>query len=131
MSNAQNSRYSGWKAFESRKNRYWLVENLLNDEYEKVREFYYKYHRTGLDKMYEDVAPAREQVAQSLELLKEVYREKPDPYMFVFNLVLEAKSSEMINIFSESPTPQANRVYEILAEIDPAQSEKYKQITQQ
>ena|SRR6056297_1623786 len=130
VNNAQNASYEGWKAYEDRQNRYWLVNNLLNDEYDKVREFYYEYHRKGLDRMHDEVAAARESIAQSLELLKEVYREKPDPYMFLLNLLLDAKSDEFVNVFSEAPTPQANRVYEILAEIDPSRSDKYKKITQ-
>src|SRR6056297_1851104 len=31
VNNAQNAPEKGWKAFEGRKNRYWLVENLLNN----------------------------------------------------------------------------------------------------
>lgn len=131
VSNAQNARGAGWKAFESRRNRYWLVENILNSEYGPIREFIYQYHRQGLDKMHDDVAQARSAIFQSLELLQEVHREQPDPYMFFMNLMIEAKSSEFINVFSESPQGQASRAYEILAEIDPSQSEKYKKITQE
>ena len=29
-------------------NRYWLIENLLSPDFEKVRSFYYSYHREGL-----------------------------------------------------------------------------------
>jgi hypothetical protein len=130
VSNAQNARGKGWKAFESRRNRYWLVENILNSEYNPVREFLYQYHRKGLDMMHDDMAQARTNVFESLELLREVHREQPDPYMFFMNLVLEAKTNEFINVFSESPQSQAERAYEILAEIDPSQSEKYKKITQ-
>ena len=59
VSNAQNARGKGWKAFESRRNRYWLVENILNNEYGPVREFLYQYHRKGLDQMHDDQAQAR------------------------------------------------------------------------
>ena len=130
VSNAQNARGKGWKAYESRRNRYWLVENILNNEYRPVREFLYQFHRQGLDVMHDDLAKARNNISESLEKLREVHREQPDPYMFFMKLMLEAKSSEFINIFSESPGPQAERAYEILAEIDPSQSEKYKKITQ-
>ncbi|MGM0496755.1 MAG: DUF4835 family protein [Bacteroidota bacterium] len=130
VNNAQNASYKGWKAHEDRKNRYWLVNNLLDNEYDKVREFSYEYHRNGLDKMHKDLASARENIAQSLDLLKEVYREKPDSYMFLLSIMLDAKADEFVNVFSESPTPQAKRVYEILAEIDPSRSDKYEKITQ-
>jgi hypothetical protein len=130
VSNAQNAKSSGWKAFESRRNRYWLVENILNNEYEEVRQFLYQYHRQGLDKMHDNVAQARAEISESLELLQEVHREEPDPYMFYMKLVIEAKSNEFVNVYSESPVTESERVYNILAEIDPSHSEKYKQITQ-
>ncbi|HKL38588.1 MAG TPA: DUF4835 family protein [Bacteroidales bacterium] len=129
VSNAQNARGKGWKAYESRRNRYWLVENILNNEYRPVRQFIYRYHRLGLDQMHDSQAQARASIFEGLELLREVHREQPDPYMFFMNLMLEAKSNEFINVFSESPQSQASRAYEILAEIDPSQSEKYKKIT--
>jgi len=130
VSNAQNAKSSGWKAYESRRNRYWLVENILNNEYEQVRQFVYQYHRQGLDNMHDNVAQARAEISESLELLQEVHREEPDPYMFYMKLVIEAKSNEFVNVYSESPVGESERVYNILAEIDPSHSEKYKQITQ-
>jgi hypothetical protein len=51
----QNERERGWKAFESQKNRYWLIENLTNPTYASVRDAMYKYHRLGLDLMSDDV----------------------------------------------------------------------------
>ncbi|MFP4621878.1 MAG: DUF4835 family protein [Bacteroidales bacterium] len=130
VSNAQNAEDPGWKAFESRRNRYWLVENILNNEYEEAREFLYRYHRHGLDKMQDDVSQARSEISESLELLRKIHREEPDPHMFFMKLIVEAKSNEFVNVFSESPMSESERVYEILAEIDPSHSEKYEQITQ-
>lgn len=130
VSNAQNASGSGWKAYESRRNRYWLVENILNNEYEEVREFIYQYHRQGLDKMHDNVSMARAEISESLELLQEVHRQEPDPHMFFMKLVVESKSNEFVNVFSESPMGESERVYEILAEIDPSHSERYEKITQ-
>ena len=130
VSNAQNAEGPGWKAYESRRNRYWLVENILNNEYEKVRQFIYRYHRQGLDKMHDNVSQARAEISESLELLRDVHGEEHDPYMFFMKLVIEAKSNEFVNVFSESPMSESERVFEILAEIDPSHNEKYKKITQ-
>lgn len=131
VSNAQNSPDKGWKAFESRKNRYWLVENLLNDQYKPLREFIYRYHRLGLDVMSSKEASGRAEIAENLELLQKVYRQKPDPYMFLFDLLMSAKADELVNIFSESFMAEANRVYDILSEIDASRSDKYKRIKEQ
>ncbi len=125
---AQNTPEKGWKAFESRKNRYWLVENILNDQYKGVREFMYKYHRLGLDAMSTKEAAGRAEIAESLELLQKVYRQKPDPFLFYFDLVMIAKSEELANVFSESFMAEADRVYNILIEIDPTRTDRYKKI---
>jgi hypothetical protein len=131
VSNAQNSPDKGWKAFESRKNRYWLVENLLNDQYRPLREFLYRYHRLGLDVMSSKEAQGRAEIAESLQLLQKVYRQKPDPYLFLFDLLMNAKADELVNVFSESFMAEADRVYNILVEIDPTRSDKYKKIKEQ
>lgn len=131
VNNAQNAQEKGWKAFESRKNRYWLIENILNDRYKGLREFLYRYHRLGLDVMDSKEATGREEIAESLELLQKIYRQKPDPYLFFYDLIMSAKSDELVNIFSESFMAEADRVYKILVEIDPTRAEKYKKIKQQ
>jgi hypothetical protein len=128
VNNAQNTPESGWKAFESRRNRYWLIENILNDRYKGVREFLYRYHRLGLDVMESKEAPGRAEIAESLELLQKIYRQKPDPYLFFYDLIMDAKSEELINVFSESFMAEADRAYNILVEIDPTRSDKYKKI---
>jgi hypothetical protein len=131
VNNAQNAQEKGWKAFESRKNRYWLIENILNDRYKGLREFLYRYHRLGLDVMESKEAVGRSEIAESLDLLQKIYRQKPDPYLFLFELIMNAKSDELINVFSESFMAEADRVYKILVEIDPIHSDKYMKIKQQ
>ncbi|MCB2195150.1 MAG: DUF4835 family protein [Bacteroidetes bacterium] len=130
VNNAQNAPESGWKAFESRRNRYWLIENILNDRYKGIREFLYRYHRLGLDVMESKEAQGRAVIAESLELLQKIYRQKPDPYLFFYDLILNAKSDELVNVFSESFMAEADRAYNILVEIDPTRSDKYKKIKQ-
>ena len=49
VNNAQNTPEPGWKAFESDKNRYWLVNDLLDQRYEDFHTSFYRYHRLGLD----------------------------------------------------------------------------------
>lgn len=130
VTNSLNAPEKGWKAFESRKNRYWLVENILNDRYKNIREFLYRYHRLGLDVMESKEAKGRSEIAQDLRLLQSVYRQKPDPYLFFYDLILRAKADELVNVFSESFMSEADEVYNILVEIDPTRSDKYKKIKQ-
>ncbi len=122
----QNSNVKGWKAFESRKNRYWLVENILNNAYSPVRECLYRYHRLGLDNMAERLTESRAEIAESLRLLQKAYRAKPGS--FILQIFFDAKADELVNIFSESFTDEKKRVFNILSEIDPANISKYNNI---
>lgn len=131
VTNAQNSVEPGWKPYEGsrNRNRYWLIKNILNKEYAAVRQFIYMYNINGLDRMESRLAEARTGMVESLRLLQEVFRKKPDPFMYYLQVVLDAKSDELVNIFSLAFPEEKSRVVEILNEIDPANKAKYSKIT--
>ena len=130
VNNAQNASQKGWKSIESpsRKNRYWLINNILNEDFSPAREFIYRYHRMGLDRMYEKLNDARAEIAEGLKLLQQVHRNKPDPFMHFLQVIYDAKSDELVNIFKESFPEEKRRIFTILNEIDPANTNKYEAI---
>jgi hypothetical protein len=127
VSAAQSAPERGWKSYESMKNRYWLVENLTNSSYGAIREGLYKYHREGLDNMTENMELGRAAIMESLELFKKAYREKPG--LFLMQIVMDAKSDELVNVFSEASPMDKVRAMNALTEIDPANGNKYQKIT--
>jgi len=131
VSNAQNAPEAGWKPYDGsrNRNRYWLVKNILNKEYEGVRQFIYDYHLNGLDKMESRIGEARTGIVESLKSMQDVYRRKPDAYLYFFQIVLDAKSDEIVNIFTGAFPEEKSRVVQILTEIDPANKSKYEKIT--
>lgn len=131
VTNAQNASEAGWKPYDGsrNKNRYWLVKNLLNKEYEGVRRFIYEYDINGLDIMESKAAEARTNIVESLRLIQDVYRRKPDPFMYLIQIVMESKSDELVNIFSSAFPEEKARVVEILTEIDSGNKTKYQKIT--
>jgi len=129
VSNAQNAIEPGWKAFDgNRRNRYWIIDNILNSRYGGMRSAFYIYHRLGLDRLGERPSEAREQVAQALTEIQKVYRDKPDPYLTYLKLFFDAKAEEIVNIFSQGAMTDKVRVFNILTEIDNANQSKYKAI---
>ena len=128
--NAQNAAERGWKPMDdiAHKNRYWLVKDMIDTDYEPVRVFNYNYHRLGLDVMDEQVVEGRAAITNSLELLQQVYRKKPDPYMYLLRLVFDAKVDEIVNVYTESYPEERNRAYDILTEVDKPNANKYKAI---
>ena len=127
VNNAQNAREIGWKAFESDKNRYWLVHDLLDTRYEEIHSCFYRYYRGGMDIMAEKSDDARYEITEALEELRGIYRENPST--FILKLFFDAKSDEIIKIYSEAFPNEQARIIKLLAEIDPANSTKYQAIT--
>lgn len=130
VTNSQNAPEPGWKPYDGsrNRNRYWLVKNVLDKEYEGVRQFLYDYNMNGLDRMESRITEARTSMVESLKLMQEVFRKKPDPFMYLVQVVMEAKSDELINIFSAAFPEEKSRVVQILTEIDPANKAKYEKI---
>jgi len=130
VTNAQNAPEQGWKPYDGsrNRNRYWLVKNILDTEYSGVRQFIYLYHLRGLDKMESDMTQARTEIYESLRRLQEVYRRRPDPFMYYMTVIIDAKADEIVNIFSQGFPEEKNRVVQILNEIDPANETKYQKI---
>lgn len=126
VNNSQNAREKGWKSFESERNRYWLVENILNKSYSGFRACNYQYHRQGLDLMNEKAPEGRAAIAESLKLIQKVFRSRPSVY--ILQVFFDAKSDELVNIFSQSFPDEKNRVSVILNECDPSNGTKYEKI---
>jgi len=131
VTNAQNAVESGWKPYDGsrNRNRYWLIKNILDKEYEGVRQFIYEYDINGLDRMESRVSEARNSMAESLKLLQEVFRKRPDPFMYFLQIIIDSKSEEVINIFLGAFPEERSRIVQIMTEIDPANKSKYEKIT--
>lgn len=123
----QNASEAGWKSFETgQKNRYWLVENLTNGQYDKFHDFFYTYHRLGLDVMSESPDAGRASVLEALKMLQDVSKIKSN--LFMVQIITLAKSQEIINIFSEGTQTEKNTVINIMKQLDPANQSKYTAI---
>lgn len=129
VNKSQNAREKGWRAFEGNYNRFWLVENLTNKAYGPFRELMYRYHRLGLDLMSEKPDIGRAEIADAIINMQRVYRAKPDTY--INRIFFDAKSDEIVNVFSKGSTDEKGRVMTILTECDPSNSGKYQRIMEQ
>ena len=121
-----NSESAGWKAFESNRNRYALINNLMDEAFKKYRTFYYDYHRHGLDEMVNNIANGRARIAKDINVLKEAYNARPATY--VINAFLDAKAEELVNLFKQGTSEEKKMVYELLMDIDPTRQSTYDEI---
>lgn len=121
----ENRSISGWKAFDGQRNRYWLMENLLNSRYNIVHDVIYGYYRAGLDNMYENEAIARTSLIESLGQLQALNQQNPNTMIVQF--FMQGKSQELIKIFKKAPPQDKVRIVEILQKLDVANAGTYKQ----
>ena len=119
----EESEAKGWKAFDSKRNRYALINNLMDEAFKPYRIFCYEYHRLGLDEMINNVANARARIAEGLPLLKEAQRARPAT--FVVTTFLDAKNDELVNIFAGGTPDEKKKIYELLIDLDPTRQSIY------
>lgn len=127
VTQAQSSTEAGWKAFDSYKNRYWLLESFTNPAYRPIRQYLYEYHRLGLDVMGNGkVDDGRSAITKSLEYVKSVYSSKPN--LYYLQILNDTKRDEWKNVYSEGPQQERTKVVNIFRELDPTHAEEYENL---
>jgi hypothetical protein len=127
VTNAQTSGFPGWVSNEtSRKNRYWIIDNVLQQLFEPLRECNYEYHRKGLDKLYENKTEARTIMYNALYKLTKIASARPSS-INVTNFV-QAKSLEIKNLYFDATQQEKTDMVNLLKKLDPINSSKYQEI---
>ncbi|MBK7884203.1 MAG: DUF4835 family protein [Chitinophagaceae bacterium] len=125
INNAPEGRnISGWKAFDGKRNRYWLTENMLNSRYAIMHDIYYNYYK-AMDKFYDDNAAARAELLSVLNLLSNFNADNQNTMILQF--FFQGKSTELINIFSKALPQDKIRASELLQKLDLNNSSQYKE----
>jgi predicted DNA-binding protein YlxM (UPF0122 family) len=124
---AQNSGAPGWKSNEQgKRNRYWLVDNQLQQLFEPLREGLYEYHRLGMDKLYENKDEARKAIYNALNKMSKISATRPNS----INLLnfAQSKRDEIKNLYLDTTAQEKTEVVAVLKKIDPANSSRYEEI---
>lgn len=124
--NAQNSNRQGWDSFGNTRNRYWLIENLTNQQMNPVREGLFTYHRQALDIFEQNADNSR---AKVLEVLREINKIKDRyPNSILLISFMDAKSDELVNIFSDGTLQVKREAFDLLTKLDPTKTDKFNKI---
>ena len=126
IANQNQNGGSGWQPLDSDKNRYWIVQNLIQPRYKNLNKCLYMYHRQGLDKMYDDPIAARAKITESLELYVDVYEDVPD--LVNIQIFFNAKSTELVNIYKEADSAEKQKIISLLDKIYPSGTQNWSKI---
>lgn len=127
VSNAPENRdITGWRSFESLRNRYWLAENLNNNRFTLIHDVLYSYYRAGLDIFYDNEEEGRKGILTSLNYLNTINAENPNSMLMQF--FFQGKSAELVKVFSKATGDTKARAKDILSRLDITNTSAYKEL---
>ena len=119
----ESGEISGWKNYETQRNRYWLADNINNNRFALFHDAVYLYYRTGMDLLYENEDEARNGVLNCLNFLSTIDKENPNSMIITF--FFQGKSNELVKIFSKAKKDVRDRALNHLLKLDVTNSRIY------
>ena len=119
---AQQGGYKGWTQSDGNQNRYFLINDLLSPTFVGMRQTLFDYH-TGLDLMSQDLKSSKEKIKVSLFNLSKLNSSRPNA--FLTRIFFDAKSDEIVSIFSGGPSISIADLVENLNKVSPINSSKW------
>ena len=127
--NSQDLGFTGWKAFETSRNRFAIINDYLDESMKPFRQLQYDYYRTGLDEMAQNAERGRTNITTALEQLKKAHEEKP--LSLLPQIWTDYKRDELANIYKGKGTQKEKQaVYDLLFNINASQNNAWEKIKQ-
>jgi hypothetical protein len=127
MNVAQSSGYKGWSQSEGgNSNRYFLISDLLSNTFQPYRKALYQYHFEGLDLMSDNLLKGKEGVSIAIETVAKIQKSRPNALLT--RTFFDAKTDEIVSIFSGGPATNNSQLIETLNRISPLNSVKWNKI---
>ena len=123
---AQSSGFSGWVQTGKKTTRYNLISDLMSNTFDAYRETLYQYHINGLDRMADDLSKGKMEIINAIETLLKLHKVRPNSLLA--RTFFDAKTDEIVNIFTGGPVVDVSKVKDNLATISPLNSSKWNKI---
>ena len=123
---AQQGGSLGWEVKRNVLNRYSLVDQILSPAHKEYRQIMYAYHREGLDSFSEDIKARKELLLENLLLFNNLYNRSTTS--FLFRLFFDAKSDEVVELFSEGPKVRIFTLKRMLNRVSAQNNMKWEKI---
>lgn len=118
---------TGWSARGGvNRNRYWLIENLLNPRMQDMRRAMYQYYLLGIDRIAQEDQTTKGLMA-ILKALKTVENtNQSNPNSMLVQIFSDAKKDEIINLFQVADFNTKRQVYGIMVKLDAQHANDYR-----
>ncbi len=128
--NAQNiaslgatSGSKGWSQTEKTQNRYFLINDVISPSFKLFKDALFDYHFKGLDTMTINTKKAKSEIVKAIDEISKVFLTRPSAYLL--RIFIDAKSDEIVSIFSDGPNVDLNTLVNNLNRIAPTNSAKW------
>ena len=123
---AQSSGFSGWVQTGKKTTRYNLISDLMSNTFDAYRETLYQYHINGLDRMADDLSKGKMEIINAIETLLKLHKVRPNSLLA--RTFFDAKTDEIVSVFTGGPVVDVSKVKDNLATISPLNSSKWNKI---
>ncbi|MCF6141990.1 DUF4835 family protein [Flavobacterium sp. K77] len=123
---AQQGGAKGWSQADGNQTRFFLINDLLSPPFQPIRQAMFDYH-TALDVMSQDGRSAKNNVKTALINLSKLNTSRPNA--FLSRVFFDAKSDEIVSIFSGGPSVPTADLVDGLNKISPLNSSKWAMMT--
>ena len=123
---AQSSNRTAWSQGDNKQNRYYFITDLLAPNFEAFRETLHNYHLHGIDEMVLNNKKGKENIKKAVLDLSAINSTRPNSYLM--RIFFDAKTSEIVNVFSGGPAIETVDLKETLSRISPLNSSKWSEI---
>ncbi len=118
--------WNGWKAFDNTANRHALITALTEPQGEGFRQFWYDYHRKGLDEMAANPDRGRTNIIAALPALTALKSARPTSVLL--NLFSDAKLDELTAIYAKATTQEKQEGYKLLSNLFPGSTSRFESL---
>jgi hypothetical protein len=115
--------YKGWGQADGTQNRYFLINDMLSNTFSPFRDAMYGYHFEGLDLMHKDLKSAKLKIKDAISILAKINETRPNA--FITRVFFDAKSDEIVAVFSAGPAIDNKELIGNLNTISPINSSKW------
>lgn len=122
----QSSGFSGWVQTGKKTTRYNLISDLMSNTFDAYRETLYQYHINGLDRMADDLSKGKMEIINAIETLLKLHKVRPNSLLA--RTFFDAKTDEIVSVFTGGPVVDVSKVKDNLATISPLNSSKWNKI---
>lgn len=125
----EHSLINGWTPYQSRRNRYWLIDIFVNPIYNKIYDCYYKFYREGVDNLYKQDKEIPARILESLDILVQTVSQN-QRNLSLYPMFIQGKYDILLECFQHASASEKSELLRLIEKLDPSNAFSYRRALQ-